>query len=162
MTSPVDTDDVVQGAVKYLQAQPPVLAVLGSFEGSSSPWLFQRRMWAEIEGSSSAAAMLYSDGGWTSANPHNTMRFPILSLEIWVDPLRDSQNNVSNPSEVWRRMNHIYKVIDGYLHRPQGGQQYWGTVRTVACVRMTEPTIYEVPDGDGVLRGLVSYAVSEA
>ncbi len=161
MTTPVEADDVVQGVVKYLQSQPAVVATLGTFEGTTSPWLFQRRMWAEIEGSSSTACMLYSDGGWTSANNHNTLRFPRLSMEIWADPLRDSQNNVTNPAEVWRRINRTYHIIDSYLHRPQGGTVYWGTVRTVDCVRLAEPTSYEVPDGDGTIRLMVSYAVTE-
>lgn len=161
MTTPVNTDDIVQGAVKYLQSKPAVLSVLGTFEGSTVPYLFQRRMWAEMEGSSSTACMLYSDGGWTSANNHNTLRFPRLSVEIWADPIRDSQRNVTDPGEVWRRINHAYAVIDKVLHRAAGGQQYWGTVRTVDCVRLAEPTTYEVPDGDGLLRLLVSYAVTE-
>lgn len=161
MTTPVNTDDIVQGAVKYLSAKPAVLAVLGTFEGSTVPYLFQRRMWAEMEGSSSTACMIYSDGGWTSANNHNTLRFPRLSIEIWADPIRDSTNNVTDPGEVWRRIDHAYMVIDTFLHRAAGGEQFWGTVRTVDCVRLTEPLTYEVPDGDGLLRLLVSYAVTQ-
>lgn len=162
MTAPVTEDDIVQGAVKYLQSKPEIIAVLGAYTGTTIPFLFQRRLWVEMEGTSSTACLVFSDGGWSSANLHNSARFPRLSLEIWADPIRDSQNNVTDPGEVWRRINRAYKTIDRYLHRPQGGDQMWGSVRTIDSTRMAEPTAYEVPDGDGLLRLLVSYAVTEA
>lgn len=161
MTTPVADDDIVQGAIKFLQAQPDVLAVLGSYPGTTVPYLFQRKLWVDVEGTSSTACLLFSEGGWTGSNLYNTMRFPRLSMEIWADPLRDGQNNVTDPGEVWRRANRAYQVIDQHLHRPQGGRQWWGSLRTIDCVRMAEPTVYEVPDGDGLIRLLVSYAVTE-
>ncbi len=160
MSAPVTSDDVVQGAVKFLTAQAAVRNVLGTYPGTTTPYLFQRKMWVQLEGTSSTACMLYSDGGWTSANLHNTLRFPRLSVEIWADPLRDDQSNVTDPGEVWRRAGRAFDVIDRHLHRAQGGQQYWGTVRTIDSVRLAEPTTYEVPDGDGLIRTLVSYAVT--
>lgn len=161
MTTPVEVDDIVQGAVKYLQAQPAVRAVLGGYEGTDVAWLFQHKMWVDVEGTSSTAAMIGRDGGWAGANLHNTMRFPMLTMEIWADPIRDDGKNVVDPGEVYRRIEATFAVLDSFLHRPQGGEQRWGTVRTVSCVRMTEPTIYEVPDGDGLLRLLTSYAVAQ-
>lgn len=160
MTTPVETDDIVQGCVKFLQSKPDVRAVLGGYEGTNVAWLFQHRMWVDVEGTSSTAAMIGRDGGWAGANLHNTMRFPRVTMEIWADPLRDDGRNAVDPGEVYRRIDRAYEVIDSYLHRPQGGQQMWGTVRTLDCTRLTEPTVYEVPDGDGLLRLLVAYAVA--
>jgi hypothetical protein len=125
VTTPVADDDIVSGATAYLMAQPEVLAVLGTYPGTTVPYLFQRRMWAEMKASSSTACMIWSEGGWTAANLHNTLRFPRLSVEIWTDPLRDGQNNVIDPGEVYRRSNRAFTVIDSFLHRPQGGTQWW-------------------------------------
>lgn len=160
MTTPVDTDDVVQGCVKFLLAQARVRAVLGTDDGTTEPWLFQHKMWTDVEGTSSTACLIGRDGGWAAPNLYNTMRFPRITLEVWADPQRDMHRNVTDPGEVWRRIEHTYEVIDEHLHRPMGGQQYWGTLRVIDCVRSTEPTIYEVPDGDGLLRLLTSYAVT--
>lgn len=161
MVTPVDTDDLVQGCVKHLQVQADVLAVLGTDLDTGAPLLFQHRMWAGMEGSSSTSAMVYRDGGWAGPNLHNTLRFPRLTVEVWVDPIRDPQNNVIDPGEAHRRIEYVYEVFDWHLHRPQGGQQMWGTVRTIACVRLSEPTVYAVPDGDGLLRLVVAYAVTQ-
>ncbi len=161
MVTPVNTDDLVQGCAKYLLAQPDVAAVLGTDQNTGAPLLLQYNMWAGMEGSQSTAAMLYRDGGWAGPNLHNTLRFPRLTLEVWVDPFREVRGNVIDPGEANRRIEHAYETIDWHLHRPQGGEQMWGTVRTIACVRLSEPTVYAVPDGDGSLRLVVAYAVTQ-
>lgn len=160
MTAPVTTDDIVAGALKYLQAQPAVLAVLGT-DGDGSPWLWGYRTWATVEGSQSTACIIASDGGWAAANQHNTLRFPRLLLNVWADPVRDGTLNGTQPGEVMLRANAAFEVLDRFLHRPQGGSQMWGSIRTVDCVRMTEPAINPVPDGDGVVRLQAYYAVTQ-
>lgn len=161
MTTPVDEDDIVQGAVKWLQDFPDVRAVLGS-SADGSPWLFQHRLWVVMEGTQSTAAAIIDAGGWGAPNPHNTMRFPRLSLEISADPIRDAGNNIIDPGEVSRRIKKAYKAIDARLHRPQGGEQWWGQIRTTGCTRLIEPSVYPVPDGGGLLRLTTTYAVTEA
>lgn len=160
MTTPVDADDIVQGAVKWLQNFPDVRAVLGGTD--SSPWLFQHQLWVVAEGTQSTAAVIIDAGGWGGPNPHNTMRFPRLSLEISADPIRDAGNNIIDPGEVNRRIKHAYRVIDAHLHRPQGGEQWWGQIRTIGCTRLIEPSVYPVPAGGGLLRLTATYAVTEA
>jgi hypothetical protein len=160
MTAPVATDDLVQGAVKYLLEQETVLAVVGS-TADDVPWLFQHRLYVAVEGSSSTAAVIAYGGGWAGGNEHNTLRFPRLSLELWVDPRRDDDRNSIEPGEVYRRMNVAFTAFDRVLHRPQGGEQWWGTVRTISCIRSAEPIPYEVPDGDGLLRLQTFYAIEQ-
>lgn len=155
-------DDIVQGCVKYLQAFPDVVAVVGSFAVvPASPYLFQHRLWVEMEGSQSTAAVISSDTGWAAPNLHNTLRFPRVVLTLYADPARDSQGNVTDPGEVRRRIDDAFTVFDRRLHRVSGGTQMWGTVRTVSCERLTEPTNAAVPDGDGLRSLVASYAVTQ-
>lgn len=161
MSGPVNRDHLVQGCVKWLSTFPDILAVVGSYPLSSVPYLFQHKLWAEMEGSQSTAAVIGREGGWAGANLHNTLRFPRLALEIWADPLRDEGGNVTDPGEVWRRIDAAWSAFDRRLHRPQGQTQMWGQVRTIAASRLNEPVVYEVPDGDGLLRLLVYYAITE-
>lgn len=156
MSGPVTRDDLVQGAVKYLLAQPSVLAVLGTTD-AGTPRLFQYELFGVMEGTGSTAAVIGRGGGWDGGNEHNTTRFPRLTLELWADPMRD----VTKPGEVWRRIDAALDAFDRVLHRPQGGEQWWGTVRTISCVRGSEPLVYPVPDGDGLLRGIAYYFVEQ-
>ncbi len=160
MSTPVNTDDLVQGAVINLLLQPSVVAVLGATP-AGSPWLFQHALYVAVEGTSSTAAVIRRAGGWAGANEHNTMSFPRLSLELYCDPQRDSGKNITDPGEVWRRIDAAYQAFDRVLHRPQGGEQWWGEIRTSSCSRLAEPTMYAVPDGNGLLRAQVFYAVEQ-
>ncbi len=160
MSTPVNTDDLVQGAAKHLLAQAEIVAVLGATP-AGSPWLFQHELYVTVQGTSSTAAVVAYGGGWTGANPHNTMRFPRLSLELYVDPQRDAAQNVTLPGEVHRRMHAAFTTFDRFLHRPQGEVEYWGEIRTLSSVRSAEPTVYVVPDGNGLLRAQAFYAIEQ-
>lgn len=163
MTAPVTDDDIVSGAVKYLRAQPEIVAAVSTYVISGRPTagVFQYRPWAKIEGSQGTAAILTSEGGWTSPNLSNTLRFPRLTLNIWADPRRNDQNNVVDPGEVMRRAFATYRVFDKFLHRTGGPEVMFGQLRVISSVRMTEPVTYFVPDGDGLVRCQVIYAVTE-
>ena len=163
MSSPVTQDDIVQAAVTWLLGFPDVLAALGTFviDGELAPGLFQYETWTPIEGSSSTACVINNDGGWTGPNQHNTLRFPRLLVEILADPMRDSGFNNTDSGEVRRRATAAFTAIDAHLHRPQGGTMLWGQLRVVESVRLTEPMIYRVPDGDGLVRLQTYYAVTQ-
>ncbi len=163
MSAPVLNDDIVQAAVTWLLGFPDVLDSVGTFiiDGVSSPGLFQYNLWTPIEGTGSTACVVDNDGGWTGPNNHNTLRFPRLLLNVWADPIRDGGSNSVDPGEVRRRATRTFEVLDSHLHRAYGGDQLWGEVRTVDCVRLTEPAIYAVPDGDGLVRLQAYYAVTQ-
>ena len=160
MTTPVATDDTVQGAVKYLEVFGDITAALTTYPDGTA-WLFQHRLWVEMEGSAGTAAVIGRAGGWTGANTHNTLRFPRLRLDIWADPIRDAGNNIADPGEAARRIQATWGVFDTHLHRAAGGQQMWGTVRTIGCARLAEPVVEPVPEGDGLLRLQTFYGVTE-
>ena len=160
MTTPVTDDDIVQGAVKYLLSQPRCVAAVGTTD-IGTPLIFQHQLFYPIEGKSTTAAVVTYNGGSESANLHNTMRFPRIMLELWADPLRNMGRNTVDPGEVWRRINAVFSIFDRALHRPQGGTQMWGSVRTISCQRMAEPIVYPVPDGDGMMRAATFYGVEQ-
>ena len=161
MTGPVLTDDLVAGAVKMLAAQPDVLAVLGAYPATAVPYLFQHTLWDKVEGTGSTAAVIARRGGWAPPNPHNTMRFPRLSLEVWCDPQRDTSGQVTDPGEAYRRIQAAYEVIDAHLHTtgPRGGN--WGGVRVLGSSRLADPAAFPIADGDGLLWLQVFYGVVE-
>lgn len=159
MTQPLD--DLIQGAVKYLAGFSDVLAVLGAFT-DNTPYLFQHELWTDMEGSGSTAAVVRRAGSWSGGNPHNRLRFPRIAVDLWADPHRDANHNITQPGEVYRRLETVYFAVDDHLHRPTGDTQMWGDVRTIGCLRLGEPTEpLAVGDGDGLLRQTVYYAVSQ-
>lgn len=160
MTAPVTTDDVVQGAVKWLLTFDDLTELVGVFSETGVPWLFQHSLWATIEGSQSTAVVVSRAGGWAGANPHNTMRFPRLSLDLYADPLRDDGNNITDPGEVHRRLEAVFDAYDRVLHRTDPDSVFWGTVRTIGCQRLGEPMFFPLPDGDHMSRCQVFYGVT--
>lgn len=162
MTVTVVGDDIVTGALAYLRAQPELIAAVDSFniDGQLTPGIFPYRLWTRMEGSSSTSVVIARDGGWAAPNLSNTLRFPRLLLNVWTDPIRDAQgHNVE--ATVQRRANACFEVFDKYLHNVAGGVMWWGTLRIVDCLRLTEPVFVDVPDGDGLVRLQAYYAVTQ-
>lgn len=166
MTSPVPVtkQDIVGATVKWLLTKPAVTSAVGMFNvsGKLVPGVFQYRLWAgQFEGSQSTAIVITSEGGWATPNTHNTLRFPRVVLNVWCDPLRDDGNNATNLPEVQRRAMWVFEQADKYLHITGGDAMMWDQTRVITSVRLTEPTIYVVPDGDGILRLQAYYAISQ-
>ncbi len=159
MSTPVTTDDVIQGAVKFLKAQADIHAVVGAYD-DSTPWIFQDKPLVTIEQTSSIAVVVWYAGGWAGPNPHNTLRFPRIGIDMYADPQRAS-GNATRLGETRTRITAAFKVLDRHLHMAAGGQQYWGTVRICGSTRLSEPAIYEVDNTDGVLRLQVFYGAEE-
>lgn len=162
MSTPVATDDLVQGAVKWLLTNSAVSAAVSVYPGTDTPYLFQHQLWVEMEGTGSTAAVLSYGGGFAGPNNHNTMRFLRLMLDVYADPVRDAGRNVTEPGEVHRRVTATYLAFDAVLHRPDPTPQYWGTLRVIGSARLVEPSIAAVADGDGLLRLTTGYAVVQA
>lgn len=154
-------DDVASGVYWHLSSLPDVLGVTGSFpleepDNSSVPWTFVRNVYTRMEdvsivkGSQAVALVCYMGQG-RSPLETSTVRFQRLTIDIWVDPLRDVMGNVTNPSETEHHGLNVYSVLDSHLHRVATDQmtQLWGDLITVSSTRMSEPVWYQVPDGDG-------------
>lgn len=162
MTVTFAGDDIVTGATAWLRSIPECVAAVDTFNisGKISPGIFGYRLWTRMEGSESTAVVIAHDGGWAAPNLYNTMRFPRLLLNVWADPRRDEQRNNVDPL-VQQRVNGCFEVFDKALHRTAGAEVYWGSLRVLSCVRLTEPIIVDVSDGDGLVRLQAYYAVTQ-
>lgn len=165
-------DDVASGAYTYLASLSDVLALVGSFpaddpDNGGLPWIFTRNVYTRLEaasivkGTQAVALVCCYMGMAASPNVSSTVRRVRLEVDIWVDPLRDSRGNVTNPSETESRGLNVYNTVDFHLHRvpTADNTQLWGDLVTVSSTRMTEPVWTPVPDGDGLIRGACFYAV---
>lgn len=157
---PAGPDTLVSGCVRWLRGHDDIRTALGRTTDTDTPWIFQHAVWAPLEGSGQTAAVLSRAGGWAGGNPHNSLRFPRLSVELYADPHREALGNPVDPGETHDRLETVWEVFDRLLHRAGSGTQMWGTVRTIDSVRLAEPVTYPVPDGDGMLRSQCFYAVT--
>jgi hypothetical protein len=154
-------DDLAQGAVKWLSAIHAVTDLLTAYP-DGTPWLFQQDLWQDLEGTGGTAAVIVVDSGWAAPNTYNTMRFPRLQLDLYADPIRDPARNITQPGETRRRLARLFDVFDQRLHQPAGREQFWGDIRVIGSIRLGEPSTVAVPEGDGLTRLQVFYAITQA
>jgi hypothetical protein len=158
-------DNVGGGAYHYLITLPDVLGLIGSFpaddpDNPSVPWVFVHNLYTRMEaqsivkGTQAVALVCINMGLGSAVLDYSTSRWQKLEIDIWVDPLRDSLGNVTEPSETYHRGLDIFAVLDSHLHRASSGDktQVWGNLVTINGIRSTEPVSYPVPDGDGLIR----------
>lgn len=161
---PVLGIDLVDAACAYLRLQPGVYNVLGS-DNDWDVWLFQDTLMTRVESSQKTACVVRQDGGWTQPNMHNTARFPRLVVEFYGDPDRDAGNNTSEPLSAKDKILAAFNVIDRFLHFTTMRDQWWpeygtnGAMRVLNSSRASELQFFPVPDGDGLMRGSVTYNV---
>jgi hypothetical protein len=126
-------------------------------------WVFQglsdeNAPYRQPEGSGMAAVVVSSRGGWASPNQTNTAHFPLLSVFIFGDCSRDANGNLSQrDAEV--RVRRVADVIDPLFHDPANRTHVWGTFPIVSCLRHSELNLQDVPSGDGVVRGELTYEI---
>jgi len=154
----VQTDDLLSAAQQYLAAQSDLTALLGS-DSTFDTWIFREELLAPVETTGKAALCLLQQGQWATPNDHNTLRFPVLTVEIYVDPPRDSEGNPTTTS-VSSQIDHLFRVVDQYLHRPQGGEQLWGDLLTYGSLRASEPSRFPWADVDKTQVVRVAYNVN--
>lgn len=157
MTTPVEADDLVSGAAGYLLSLPDVVSAVGEEDGV--PFIFQRDMPFSLENREDVAIVVGSAGPWGAPNDHNTAEFERLSIQIWAGPIRDLDGDVIESNETHRRAKAVWRVVDRYLHRVSGGDQWWGSIRSVMCRRFGGYDDYVLPDGNGTVVGTQIYGV---
>jgi hypothetical protein len=126
-------------------------------------YLFKDDIVTPLQSTSSAALVCSAFGGWGSPEPLTTPRFPRLSVEVWVDPLRDSALNISeSPGGTRTRGQAVFTAVNRRLNRTDPVTVLWGDLVTTGCQLLTEPQFVPVVggDGDGLLHGQAFYGVS--
>lgn len=153
--------DIVPAAVLMLRALPAVVAVVG-VDNFGDPLIVQDNAPDRAE-FTSQVCLVVQHNGYEAGNDHNTYQQVRLLIEFWSDPHRDAGGLLESPSVGRDRMVAAYQIVDRALHRPQGGQQWWGGqpggVLTTDCTRRAGLTPYQVPGSDGLWRGTCTYAV---
>lgn len=159
MTFPVDDDDMVSGATKYLLSVPEIVSLVGKIDGE--PLIFARDFGAlNMETRDDVALVVTDAGSWGASNEHNTAEFRRLAIQVWAGPIRDDDGvSIIETNETHRRARKVYKVVDKYLHRVSGGEQWWGSIRSVTSRRFGGYDDYQIPDGNGVVIGTQVYGV---
>jgi hypothetical protein len=150
---------LLAGLVSFLSDDDDLTDLLGDTSGT--PWVFSRNLGVRVEGTEKAAVVVSYAGQALSSNLHNTAAFVKVMVSIWVDPARDVDGNCEDPTgaATQERVFGIYDVIDPLLHR-LGGQVKWGDVTTISSRRLALlGSVYDVPDGDGLLKADASYTV---
>lgn len=154
--------EMLVAARRELMGRPEITTLVGTSDSFSS-WIFRWRLYVDVEGTSQCAIVLREDGGWASPNNHNTARFPRLTVEVYADPPRTPRLNPAMATAP-DRAKAVFDVLDRVFHIPQGGQISWGDnqerLRIVSSLRLTEPQISTVSDGDGLARLSTAYAVT--
>lgn len=142
---------------RFLVGIPEVTATVGS-DLQWDSWIFRERLYAMVEGSGEVAVVLNTAGAWTSPNAHNTLRTPRLLIEIYADPTRNSAKQIHERDAGDKALT-TFEAIDRYLHNVSGHATMWDDLRIVKSTRLDEPELFDVPDGDGLIRAQVFYAV---
>jgi hypothetical protein len=164
-------DDVASGAVRYLAGFPDVTALLGSFSvtdpiaaNAGKPWLFSdtsQGVLTVVKGTSAAAVVCGDFGGWDVPPPLGTVRFRRLRLDIWIDPQRDTQRNVTETSSITtNRGLALFAAIQFHMQRTDPDAVLWGDLCTTGCQLLTDIQFLPVPDGDWMQRGTAYYGVT--
>lgn len=168
MTAPVvwsaETDEAL-AARRRLVAVDAIRAVLGpspdNVDAVWDSWLFVRELGAMVEGSGLAAAVLSIEGGWTRPNAHNTANFPRLIVEIYADPSRGANREITR-RDAESRARRAFVAFATELHWTDGHSEVWGTdpaasppdagLRVWGCQSLVVPDVFPVEEWEGAVR----------
>ena len=155
--------DIVLAARRHLSESSTLTGLLGDGSGFDT-WIFRgqdssARPMVPMEGTKSAAIVLWPDGDWSQSNRHNTMGFPSLSVDVYVDPVRDTAANVTQPNHL-PRFQEIWEVVDSLLHVPSHVELQWDTLRVLTSHKIAGHKIYPFNDTDGVRFSRSKFAIT--
>lgn len=158
MTTPVEADNLISGAVKYLLSVSEVVSAVGEID--DVPLIFPRDMPLNMEDREDVAIVVTDAGPWGNGNDYNTIEPRRLGIQIWAGPIRGTDGvSIDEDNETYRRAYSVYKIVDKHLHRVSGGHQWWGSIRSVTSRRFGGYDDYATPDGNGVVIGTQIYGV---
>lgn len=152
-------DDIATGCCQYLAQFADVTSRLGSFSVSDpitanqgKPWIFNGDPLVTVEGSSSAALVCADFGGWQAPPQLRTWRFGRLSVQVYIDPARDSGRNITETSALTvNRGNAVFNAIQFRLQRTNPDTIVWGDMVTTGCELIADGAWLALADGDHLL-----------
>lgn len=148
--------NLITAARRELASTTDIVSLLGS-SPTYQTWLFQWRLYEQVEGSGLAAVVL-SQHPWEAPGYYHTRKHSRLQAEIYVDPTRAADNNPT-AQNAHDRIFEIANALSSILHRPDGGSIYFDSLRIHGTERLGEPSISDIPLMDYTIRGLLSFGV---
>jgi hypothetical protein len=150
-------DDLASAAVKYLTTLQAVTSLVGSFPlpGDSStvnagtPFIFAEDLSVPIQGTSQAALVCSEGGGWQEPLDYSTAAYRRLGVEVFVDPQRDANLNVTESSAITRRRGRfLLDTVRSYLHWASLDPriQVWGDLVIVGSQLLAEGEFFRLAD----------------
>lgn len=152
-------DDIVQGVYKYLLSFNDIVSLLGASD-DGTPFLYNGGIYHNMAGTQSCAVVIKSGTGWGAPNSNNTAEFPRVQIEVWSDPPRDGDDQVTEPTEARTRALAVYHRVNGRLHIPYSKIINFGDVLAFGSVRLGEPAWEQLPANDHLGKLTVFYGVS--
>lgn len=161
-------DDIASGSVQFLAQFTDITSLLGSFSSTDpitanagKPWIFNADPLVTLEGSSSAAVVCVDLGGWQAPPQLGTWRFGRLSVQVYIDPARDSGRNITETSALTvNRGNAVFNAVQFRLQRTNPDTILWGDMVTASCQLLTDGAWLALADGDHLLVKQAFYGVS--
>lgn len=138
-------------------------------------WIFNEKpVMANFEGNGKCLIVVNEGEPWTSPNPHSTLAFPTLLVDIWADPDRKPDGTMARDNAK-DKIKEIGRIVKSHLHRvdpggPDGGFIIWGTAQQIATktgVLVTEsklvggPIFSPISDVEGAWMGRYTFGVNE-
>lgn len=156
-------DSVSQAAVAYLSGLPDLVSKFGAFTDLANagvPWIFDSDLIVTLEGTGQAALVLTSSGIMQTPPQLGSQRFERLMVELYVDPQRDVNRNVTVTSAfTLRTVEALFTLVHQVLQRLDPDTQVWGDMVTNACQQLGESQADRVSDGDQMFRKQAFYGV---
>jgi hypothetical protein len=151
-------DDIASGACQYIAQSAAIISLLGSVPESDPnpvnvgvPFLWRETPLFTLTGTGQAMIVCSNAGSWGAPVAGSTARFPRLSVELYVDPLRDAALNWTDlTGNTVRRLEQLFAIVHGYLQRRDPAPIIWGDLCTVGCTLLAEGTTTQWSDTDGV------------
>jgi len=95
--------------------------VIGSDTDWSDGWIFDSFIPNRfLDNKSEKACIVFTQGNWMEPNEHNTAQFPLLTMDIWAAPKKDSDNSVEeyNADDI---IETVFDAIRPYFHLIHNG-----------------------------------------
>lgn len=148
-------DDLVSAAVKRLTADATVVLL-----ATATPEITQEQPYNVVEGSGRLQLVVSTAGQWTVPLSQRTQRFPVLRVEAWSDPTRDSDGNVTIPDASRKARAALGAVIEA-LRMVNNGATWGADFFVLSCHVRTEPMEIPLPLGeDEMKRWRAEFAVT--
>lgn len=160
-------------AARNRLAQDASLRALLGRSVSWSTWIFDENpVGVHVENTSRCLIVVSEDDEWTSPNPHNTMRFPQLLVDIWADPTRNPDRSVQR-FDAKDKIEEIQALVDKHFHLPDPGTRFgvphiWGTAEqeatktglVIAGSERRSTQTSPISDSEGSWMRRITYAVN--